>query len=320
MITIGTLVGCAIGDALGNPFEMKAAISPSLVEWDGNFKAGGTFWKGEPGQYTDDTLMSMALSASLIQHCGFDPEDIAAKYLAWYESGNTRGIGTTTASAMMNLKLGASWQESGLTHGMDGLPAAGNGTAMRASPIGLVYRNNLTKLLEVAMAEASITHNSIEPKMGSVAVALAVAMLANRQSINNEPDVPMERADVIYTVGGLLPQDSVVRNRLEIAAGCLEQGLDPMLALSEIGITGNKGYVPETVASAFYCFAVTDNFRDCVVLSIKCGGDTDSTAAIAGALAGTWYSIDGIPQEYKDQVENFELLHALDLELMKINA
>jgi ADP-ribosyl-[dinitrogen reductase] hydrolase len=307
MITIATLVGCAIGDALGNPFEMKAAISPSLVEWDGNFKAGGTFWKGEPGQYTDDTLMSMALSASLIEHNGFNPEDIAAKYLAWYESGNTRGIGTTTASAMMNLKLGANWQESGLTHGMDGLPAAGNGTAMRASPIGLVYRNNLTKLLEVAMAEAAITHNAIEPKVGSVAVALAVAALANRQ-VNG---------DTIFSIAGILPDDSVVRNRLEIAVDALNQGLDPMEALMSIGITGNKGYVPETVASAFYCFAATDNFRDCVVMSIKCGGDTDSTAAVAGALAGTYYGLEGIPEEYKS-VENFELLQGLTDELINI--
>ncbi|CAM6004237.1 unnamed protein product [Sphagnum balticum] len=317
MITIATLVGCAIGDALGNPFEMKPANDPKLLAWDGTFQEGGTFWWGQPGQYTDDGCMSMCLAASLLDKSGFNPEDIATKYLAWYESGNTRGIGTTTASAMMNLKLGANWQESGLTHGMDGLPAAGNGTAMRASPIGLVYRNNLNKLLEVAMAEASITHNSIEPKMGSVAVALAVAMLANRQSINTEPGVPMERADIIDSVGGVLPTDSVVRNRLEIAAGCLEQGLDPMQALFEIGITGNKGYVPETVASAFYCFAATDNFRDCVVMSIKCGGDTDSTAAVAGALAGTWYGLEGIPEEYKG-VENFELLQGLTDELINI--
>src|SRR5512135_1261551 len=116
MKKIATLVGCAIGDALGNPFEMRPAASPLLINWDGLFKAGGTFWQGEAGQYTDDTLMSMALAASLIEKAGFDPADAAQKYLAWYESGNTRGIGTTTASALATLKLGASWQESGLTH------------------------------------------------------------------------------------------------------------------------------------------------------------------------------------------------------------
>src|SRR5271169_5066326 len=167
MIKIATLVGCAIGDALGNPFEMRPAASPMLTQWDGLFKAGGTFWKGEAGQYTDDTLMSMALAASLIEHRGYDPEDVSKKYLAWMESGNTRGIGGTTAFALHRVKLGAAWNESGLTHNADGTETGGNGTAMRASPIGIYYRDDLAKLLEVAMTDASITHNSLEPKMGS---------------------------------------------------------------------------------------------------------------------------------------------------------
>ena len=113
MIKIATLIGCAIGDALGNPFEMKAATSPLLTKWDGLFKAGGTFWKGEAGQYTDDTLMTIALATSLIAEKGYDPEQIAQMYLEWYNSGNTRGIGTTTARALENLKLGATWQKVG---------------------------------------------------------------------------------------------------------------------------------------------------------------------------------------------------------------
>lgn len=312
MTKIATLVGCAIGDALGNPFEMRPAASPMLTEWDGFFQAGGTFWKGEAGQYTDDTLMSMALSASLVEYQGFNPEDVARKYLAWYDSSNTRGIGTTTANAMVNLKLGATWQESGLIRGMDGLPAAGNGTAMRASPIGLVYRTNLVKLLEVATADASITHNSLEPKIGSTAVALGVALLANR-----EPG--MDNINVLREVINILPDDTVVSKRLVLATNCLENELNPMTALATIGVTGNRGYVPETVASAFYCLAATDNFKDCVIMSIKCGGDTDSTAAVAGALAGTWYGLEGIPEEYKS-VENFELLQELTEELVKIEA
>jgi ADP-ribosyl-[dinitrogen reductase] hydrolase len=311
MVTIATLVGCAIGDALGNPFEMKQAISPALVEWDGLFKEGGTFWHGQPGQYTDDTLMSMALAASLVEHQGFNPEDVASKYLAWYESGNTRGIGTTTASAMMRLKLGATWEESGLTHGMDSQPAGGNGTAMRASPIGLVYRNDLHKLLEVAATDASITHNSLEPKIGSVVVALATALLANREA---------DPQSICHTIFEIVA-DSEVKNSLEITKKWLEQGTDlasvAFEAFEEIGKTGNRGYVPETVATAFYCLGATDNFRDCVVMAIKAGGDTDSTAAVAGALAGTYYGLEGIPEEYKS-VENFQLLTDLTQELINI--
>lgn len=296
---LATLVGCAIGDALGNPFEMKAPISPALVEWDGLFKAGGTFWKGEAGQYTDDTLMTIALSKSLLQSNGFDPEDVAKEYLAWYETGNTRGIGSTTAEACFNLKTGATWQESGLTKATQ----AGNGSAMRASPIGLVYRNDLNRLLSSAVLDASITHNSNEPKMGSVAVALGTAFLANdggdRESILKE---------VIYVL-----EDCDVKGKLQQAEFHLAEGTDPKIALAEIG---SSGYVAETVGAAFYCLNKTSSFKECVIMAIKCGGDTDTTAAVAGALAGTYYGLDAIPNEYKNQVENFELLDVLTEELI----
>lgn len=303
MIKIATLVGCAIGDALGNPFEMKPAASPLLQRWDGLFKAGGTFWRGEAGQYTDDTLMSMALASSLIEKGGFEAEHVAAQYLAWYESGNTRGIGTTTAGAMVNLKLGAAWNESGLTLSADGLPAGGNGTAMRAAPIGLFYRNDPETMLKAAILDASITHNSHEPKMGSVAVALATAFLAN--GTHSQVGVLEEVKEIIA--------DSEVKEKLILAHSLIENNASHSEALAQIG---TSGYVPETVGAAFYCFAVTDNFKDAVVMAVKAGGDTDTTAAIVGALAGTYYGLEGIPSEYKDQVENFQLLQDLTDELV----
>lgn len=305
MIKIATLVGCAIGDALGNPFEMKLANYEPLQEWDGTFKEGGTFWWGQPGQYTDDTLMSIALGTSLVEHQGFNPEDIADKYLAWMESGNTRGIGGTTAASLTRLKLGASIKESGLTTNQDGTPVGGNGTAMRASPLGLVYRYDLMHLMEYAIKDASITHNSLEPKVGSVAVALGTALLANRT---------VDTKDLLNEVASVL-SDSIVKEKILLAQKCIEEGLDPLEALS---LVGTAGYVPETVGAAFYCMGATDNFKDAVVMAVKGGGDTDTTAAIVGAMAGTWYGLEGIPQEYQDGVENFQLLQDLTDELINI--
>ena len=303
---IATLVGCAIGDALGNPFEMWKAERQELVDWNGQFKSGGTFWVGEAGQYTDDTLMSIALSKSILQQGEFDPDDVAAEYLAWYNTGNTRGIGTTTARACDRLKQGADYSESGIVMGYDDQPAAGNGTAMRATPIGLVYRNQIDRLMEYAMLDAMITHNNLEPKMGSIAVALATAYLANE---THDPVMCLaEIKDIVF--------DSIVKEKLELAyAHLVEYRTPPMEALASIGV---GGYVPETVGAAFYCLAATTNFKDAVVLAVKAGGDTDTTAAIVGALAGTYYGLDGIPDEYKEGVENFQLLQDLTDELINI--
>jgi ADP-ribosyl-[dinitrogen reductase] hydrolase len=310
MVKIATLVGCAIGDALGNPFEMWAATKPGLAEWDGLFKEGGTFWWGQPGQYTDDTLMSMALAASLIEHQGYNPDDAGQKYLAWMESGNTRGIGGTTAASLTRLKLGASHLESGLSKNPDGTDVAGNGTAMRASPIGLVYRHDLVKLMEVAIKDASITHNSLEPKMGSVAVAMGVALLANRVSTPQS---------VAWDVSSVLTE-SMVQGKIQQAMKWLEQGtpLDS-IAQEALADIGTRGYVPETVGAAFYCLGATQSYQEAVIMAIKGGGDTDTTAAIVGAMAGTWYGMEGLPEEYKT-VENFTLLDGLTQELLSIEA
>jgi len=305
MIKIATLVGCAIGDALGNPFEMKLANYEPLEKWGGNFIEGGTFWWGQPGQYTDDTLMSIALGSSLVEFQGFNPEDVGQKYLAWMESGNTRGIGGTTAKALTRLKLGATVFESGVTLNPDGTACGGNGTAMRASPIGLVYRHDLPKLMEVAIHDAVITHKSLEPKVGSVAVALGTALLAERFA---------GPKDLLTEVSFVL-SDSLVKDKILQAAFFIEQETDPMEALAQIG---TAGYVPETVGAAFYCLGATQSFQDAVIMAVKGGGDTDTTAAIVGAMAGTWYGLEGIPQEYKDEVENFQLLQDLTDELINI--
>jgi ADP-ribosylglycohydrolase len=138
--------------------------------------------------------------------------------------------------------------------------------------------------------------------MGSIAVALGTALLANR---THDPET------VLDEVTGVL-SDSYVKARLQLAQHHMLEGTDPKIALAEIG---TEGYVPATVGAAFYCLARTYDFRGAVEMAVRAGGDTDTTAAIVGALAGTFYGLDAIPEEFKYQVENFELLAALDVEL-----
>lgn len=309
MTTIATLAGCAIGDALGVPFEMKNANNPLLKQWDGLFKDGSGYHRNsKAGQFSDDTQMTVALANSLVQCNGFKPEDVAQKYLAWYQSGDCRGIGSTTAGALMQLKMGRSHTESGATHSPGGRTADGNGTAMRASPIGLAYRNAPLKLMDIAASDAIITHNSKEAKVGSIAVALAVAMLANR---NAKPQ------SVAWAITEILPS-SKVKDKILRAQYWMEQGtpLDT-IAAEALADIGTSGYVPETVGAAFFCLGATNNFKDCVMMAVKGGGDADTTAAIAGALAGSWYGLEGIPEEYHS-VEDFDLLNDLTNQLLDL--
>jgi ADP-ribosyl-[dinitrogen reductase] hydrolase len=295
------LVGCAIGDALGNPFETKPCNYQALLDWDDAFKEGGTFWWGQPGQYTDDTLMSLCLARSLVKNSKYDPSDVAQAYLEWYLSKNTRGIGATTAQAMHNLKKGATWDKSGVV----GDAIGGNGTAMRIASLGIAYRHNLIDLINFAQVDASITHNSLEPKVGSMAIALGTALLSHRNMMPEE---------VLDSVINVIP-NSVVKEKLLLCQHHINEKTDEKQAIPEIG---SGGYVPETVGAAFYCLVVSDNYKEVVTKAVRAGHDTDTTAAIAGSMAGAFYGLDGIPEEYKTGVENFEELCSLDEKLVSI--
>lgn len=298
------LIGCAIGDSLGVFVEMKSADHHLLKNWDGSFQEGGTFRRhNKKGEWSDDTVCSMILAESFIQHKDFNPEDIAQRYVAWHKTGDFRGAGSTTCHAISRLKYGKSWKESGL----EGDECGGNGTSMRASPIGIFFRNDLNKLVQTAITEASITHNNREPKVGSVAIAYAASWLMNNPEAHKN-DVMLATIECISQLGS-----SKVLDNLKKTNEILHSGIEPKLALKQIGVSG---WVVHNVSAALYCFCRAENFRDSVVMAVRAGGDTDSNAAVCGSLAGIWYGLDAIPQEYKDGVEDFEKLSRLDKELI----
>jgi ADP-ribosylglycohydrolase len=144
--------------------------------------------------------------------------------------------------------------------------------------------------------------------MGSCAIALATAILADRD---------VGTIAMSSLLGNIIPilLDSVVKSKLQDVQKALHEKIDPKVALASLG---TSGYVPESIGAAFYCLLATSSFEDAVVMAVKGGGDTDTIAAMTGAMAGTYYGLDGIPEHYKS-VENFELLKSLDRELINID-
>lgn len=295
--TNATIVGTAIGDSLGMPFEMKKPTFPPLMAWNGNYSDSiASKWHNlKSGQWTDDTQMSIYLTESLVRMNGFDPDDVAKSYLAWFESGDCRGMGGTTRDALTKVKNGASWKESGMT----GEKIGGNGTAMRAAPIGIFYRNDLNKVIEVVSTDAIITHNVPEAIAGSIAIAVANALLVTRQA---------EPKNIIDAVLPFIPP-SAVRQHIVVAKRILAEDLDGEAGLR---ILGTMGYVVETVAAALYCVSKYTTYQNTVIAAVKGGGDADTTAAIAGAMAGSYYGLEGIPEKYRKGVEAFDMLRVLD--------
>ncbi|HEM62570.1 MAG TPA: hypothetical protein ENO24_09785 [Chloroflexi bacterium] len=289
----GCLVGLAIGDALGMPFEgLGARFIQAHHQTVTEFLPGDDL---AAGQYTDDTKMMLCLADSIVDNGGVNPEDVARRFVAWFDSGDLRGIGMTCLEAILNLTGGTPWRESGKR----GEWAAGNGTAMRIAPVGLVDCLDLESLREDCWATSVITHNNPEAVAGATAVAYVIARLLRG---DRKPEALLtEAADFVG--------QCEVSRRLQKAHLLLERDTPTLEALAELG---TSGYVVETVASALYCFLRTpQDFLSTCSSAVVAGGDTDTTAAVAGAISGAYNGIDKLPAHLVSQVEDSQRLQKL---------
>lgn len=302
---VATLTGLAVGDALGMPFETMGFYSEALTSWDGEFQDSLSEVTGhlKAGQWTDDTQMARALADSLILSQTYSPAEAAKQYLAWFQSSDVRGIGSTTERALQQLQSGIPW----ILSGVEG--AEGNGTAMRAAPIGVVFRNNIQAVAELARVDAAITHRSVEASEGSVAVATAVAHLLNG----------VAKADLCTEVLKSLKESQVKRSIEDVQSvlNITSQKIAYQEALEALVTMGTNAHVVKTVPAAFFAFLCTSSFREAVYLAVTAGGDTDTTAAVTGALAGSCYGYDALG-DYAKGVEDSQDLHDLEEQLFEM--
>lgn len=288
------LLGLAIGDALGMPFETRSPEDPFLKSWDGVTYLPSEYHKLQPGQWTDDTLMSTLLAESLLECDGYSPEDAAIRYCKWYVEGPHRGMGKTTKLALQALQAGVTWADSGLRD------AEGNGTAMRAAPFGLFFRDDVWKILDGTAMDAGITHKSREAEEGSSAVALGVGMIS----------CGITKLGLLDNVLTFL-RPSKIRDKLL----ALEAMIGVSTAEEALKYFGTKAHVVHTVPSAFAAFLLTDSYLEAIQVAIRAGGDTDTTAAVAGALAGAYYGREGIPAHLFNGLERAGYIEDLDIEI-----
>jgi ADP-ribosyl-[dinitrogen reductase] hydrolase len=297
------LTGLAIGDALGMPFETESPLATRLASWTGDYQSSG-FHRLQPGQFTDDTQMSLAVAEAILENQFYDPGVAAKKYLDWFVSGNCRGIGTSTRQAMQNLAHGKEWHASGIEG------AEGNGTAMRAPPIG-AHQNRGTERLRAAAhwarIDAAITHRSDEAKEGSAAIAVATSHLCSGG----------KKSDLLTTVLEHT-EKSRVRFALEDIHRAVRRGetLGGFLKTRDWLLSGVSSHVVQSVPAAFAMFLYSEDFEATVKNAIKLGGDTDSVASMAGALAGAFYGYEAIPESLRTPLERQADIRAIELKLL----
>lgn len=300
-MTPAVIVGMAVGDALGMPFETgKDQVHKDLATWDGVSYQPGGWHKLPPGHWTDDTEMAFELATSLLENKKFIREEVAKRYLGWAQA-TPHGMGSTTRTAMDRLAQGLPPTESGVQLGEQ--DPVGSGTAMRVAPLGVFYRNHRYKLLATCILDAQITHVHVDAYAGSIAVACGVATWLR------EPKMPgLELIDTLtHTM-----TDSRVCSQLRQAVQWLRDGRSVPHILAALG---NRGEVAQLVPSAVVCAAVSESFLGALQMAIRLGGDADTRAAVVGALEGARRGLEGIPTWCLDGLLRGPELQVLDARL-----
>ena len=275
---LGAILGSAVGDALGAPFEFGPASQYStqfphpVLGGVGEMVDGGSFgWA--PGEFTDDTQMTLALAESLLAQGSLDLDDLWTRFVSWRAGATDVGIATSRA-------LSASDRfEAARNDAANPGRSASNGALMRTWAIALAYLgHNTEEVMLAARTQASMTH--FDPAAGWGA---AIGTELCRRAILG--------GDVINRIDDVL---SYVPNDQRIRFSHI---------LSPDWTPGNQdepsnGSVWTCLAEAVWAVRNHSNFSDVVTAAIDLGGDTDTVACVAGAIAGATYGIQGIPSRW----------------------
>lgn len=296
----GCIAGQALGDALGfvlegQPPEVCRRYAEERLE-GGRLPRRG---RGNlpVGQYSDDTQLAREALQSYAECGDFCPEDYARRISDIFAEERIVGGGQSTREAASRLAEGVPWREAGTPP-----PSAGNGSAMRAGPIGLLYHDEPEALAKAAVEQGIITHRDERCSAGAVAIAGAVALAVSGpverlEFLGRIAEMvrPVEQrfADLLGELSGWLalpPERAAVR-----IAGAGAEARHAELAEGWAGIT--PFVVPSVLWSLYAFLRSPDDCLQTIRTAIAVGGDVDTTAAMAGAISGAHLGLEAVPQD-----------------------
>jgi ADP-ribosylglycohydrolase len=289
----GALLGLAVGDALGTTLEFKA---PGAFKPITDMIGGGSFGL-KPGQWTDDTAMALCLADSLIEKRSFDPKDQMDRYCRWWKEGYLSSTGTC-------FDIGNSVKDSLESYLRTGEPfagstdpfTAGNGSLMRLAPVPLAFQANFGLAIHNAGESSRTTHgapSAVDACRYFAGLLLGALGERSKQEILSAFFCPGPDPDY-WQRHALSPEIA------EIANGSFKHKEPPEI----IG----TGFVVRSLEAALWAFHRSDSFREGALRAVNLGDDADTTGAIYGQLAGAYYGVKAIPQDWIERLALRELI------------
>ncbi|MGW6938695.1 ADP-ribosylglycohydrolase family protein [Streptomyces xanthophaeus] len=266
---VGAVLGSAVGDALGAPYEFGPA---GQLTARGQEMRGGGGW--DPGEATDDTQMAVLVGESLLECGGLELPDVFARFRQW-AAGEPKDIGLQTEDVLTN---GAAWDLAAALHFQVNLRAAGNGSLMRAATSAVHFAPaGRQGTMDAARRIAALTHGDRAAWEGTALLHELVR-------------VALDGADPLAALPAAL--DAVHPDHRERYGRVLAPDWHPDLAPEF------NGAVWPCLGSAVWALRTTTGFVQAVRAAVDLGGDTDTVAAVTGMLAGARYGQAAVPEQW----------------------
>jgi ADP-ribosyl-[dinitrogen reductase] hydrolase len=292
---LGSLVGLAVGDALGTTFEggdRRPSHMPLRM-------VGGGPHHLEPGQWTDDTAMALCLADSMIATRGqVKHRDLMRRFAKWMEEGHNSCTGTAFDVGWTTRGSISEYVETGnpIT-GPTGRDGAGNGGIMRLAPAVLANLDDEDRAIDASMEQGRTTHGAPQCTMAAEFQGRLLWRLINRPADMTPKLVAASARHGTPEIAKIIEAARGSRTREDVRA---------------------SGYVLNTLEAALWAFSRSDSFQETLVQAINLGDDADTVGAVAGQIAGAAYGLSSIPHEWlkdlawKDEiVERAEKLVAI---------
>jgi ADP-ribosyl-[dinitrogen reductase] hydrolase len=233
--------------------------------------------------------MALALADSLIADPRLDEADLAARFVRWWREGEYSCTGTCFDIGITVREALARWERSGNPIAGSTAPdTAGNGSLMRLAPVAVRHWNGRATLRDVAARQSRVTHATAEAVDACVVYAEILADAIEGRS----------RSEVLAP-RGVAAAPSIAA----IAAGSWRG--------KARGKISGSGYVVHSLEAALWSVGRTADYREAVLTAANLGQDADTTAAIAGQLAGALYGVSGIPEAWRARVAWGERIEAV---------
>lgn len=309
-LILNSIMGSCVADALGVPVEFvnRETLRETPVI---DMRSYGTH-NQKAGTWSDDTSMTLCLIDSLSK--GLDYKDIMMNFIKWIDNGDYTAyeeifdIGNSTRSALMRFERGIAPLDCGGLNDNDN----GNGSLMRILPILFylrsIYGTEITENEEAMNIIHNVSALTHAHKRSLIACGIYISVASN---LMGDMDISTAVEMGIYSALEYYKKHDEFAEEVRY----YKQLSNKTFSKTPMKNIKSSGYVVDTLEAAIWCLLNTKNYKDCVLLAVNLGEDTDTVAAVAGGLAGLYYGYDSIPKEWLSVIAKRDYIEGLSNKL-----